>query len=185
MPKKLDLLTVKLNNRTYHVYADKITFLSDGNELELEGTAVFVNGKAKTDFGESFQGYRFDAEDVAESLIRSYVNDNRTIVFENVHEILRNFREVFFQDTGMEFNERKIPGKFLAEQELELNVVNTEGYQYYSNGDDFALVDPNGRLITDVEVFFMGSLMDDYDKGRFLYASPMIEEYKDEIFGKG
>ena len=186
------IIKAVVNNKNYAVYAENVEFQTERNgedysvEFLFEEVSILENGKEKTAFGETFSGYKLDAYDIATILSTAYVNENEAVQFTEPCEELIQFKNQFFENSGITVNGRVIPKWFCFPQEdciLHLDAVSVDGFCYYSLYDHIALVN-NGEVITDYECFAMQSLTDEYKNNKLLYMSPTIKAYASEIFGE-
>ena len=170
------LMVVKGNNNVFEVYGKIVD-----EELccETNETKVIVNGLEKDDFGEKFSGVRVNPFMKAESLILSFLNDNKEGIYSYVHPDIVSFKEKYQKC------QNGIPVKYwdgvYKESYAELVAASPE-HHFYLNGEDKAFV---ANLTHDVvysgEDSFMNILAEDYKKGvlKFFETSSMsTSDYK-------
>lgn len=141
------------------VYLDDIKILKDGKEI--------------TDFGKKFRG-SFNAEDVALSIILGYINVDTTIKDKYVCDELKLFRNKFVCENELllKENQRPILKLYLSRYNvIPLSYVSESGRTFYTDGDTYYAVDPDGGILTDMESRFDEALWDALEAGNPQYVA--------------
>lgn len=173
-------------NLIFKIRGHLYTVTYDRFELDLEeNLAIFGRGEIVVtrdgsilkDFGETFVGRKYDAEDVLLSAVLAYINGDRTVKFIVVPDEIKALREKFFEPAVEAFG-REVPLRYLNNsiEILELMVVSIDGLAAYSNGDSFIIADKDGHVLTDMENFYAEAFDEIIESRRWLYINKVIEE---------
>ena len=149
----------------------KVASVEVGNTgISCEDPIVLENGK-EIEYGENFQGYSFSADDAAESLLRAFINNDTSVVFDesSIPDNVREFKKNLMAST-ITAGDLQVPSHYLSYRGvLDLEAVDAMGCKYYSDGDEFVLTRPDGSIATDMEVFYANALTECVEAGTYLF----------------
>ena len=173
-------ITYTLDGNNYEVSFENLEVVIE-DDLYADDVAVYVNGERLEDFGESFVGQRYLAEDVLKAAVLAFINNNAEYGFTEVPDKIRAVKDDFFE-TLMDFEGRAVPKRLLGWllSPLPCQMVSKDGCAAYTNGDSFVLTDRNGRVLTDMENFYEEGLYDMYEAG-YLYIEPALKKALDSM----
>ena len=171
----------------YEAHGSELCICPDSNEIIRIADPVIMRDRiimTDKELGTDFHGHRFNSEEAASSMIRAYINDDNSFEYSSVIPYVSEFKESFIKlsrimnlytsKNGMECS-RIVPLKYLCEDcVLELQMIDGEGFSYYSNDDRYILIRPDGSLATDYEFFYVDSMLEALDKGNLKYRSEAV-----------
>lgn len=178
----LELIRIMKDGREYAFCGTSISICPDSQELiSIKNAACYVDGTQMVELGENFLGHRYSAEEAAISVIRAYINGNKTFRTKYVIPYISNYADDFFEESGMREQYisdrgtlllRQIPLRYFGERALlPLQMVDKDGMQYYSNDDEFILVRPDGSLASDYEFLYENSMIESLENKDYKYKS--------------
>lgn len=149
----MEIMTCLAKGNEYRIEADayRVNLEDNGEDtVVFDNLRLYENGAEGFGLGENFWGHHFDKEEAAASLIRAYINDNSSVRAIKVDKNLAKMMEKFFTfsgahnsyqlDNGGMMINRPISKRYLDEKcILPLQLIDSEGNSYYSNGDAYAL----------------------------------------------
>lgn len=187
----MKIIEAKVKEHIYEVYGTglKLRKKLDGGSDEtitLGDIKILDNGRKVTDFGESFSGYKFDAEDAAKSIILGYINNDTTIDAKVITPDLAGFRDWFVLDNRLELDEGKgeriIPKRYITERGyLNIELVTNAGGAFYTDGEAFIAVYPDGSLATDMEAFYFNAICEAVETKDYCYIAKGVAEIVKEM----
>lgn len=185
MSKKV-LLTCKVKGADYKIVGTsiKINLKNNGeNTVNVDDLEVYVNDERTYDFGENFVGTKFDEEDVADCLIRSYINHTTFdgYVLRACDEIFSAMKKVYKNAhhtlEGGTIVRTWFPLKYLGKDSLlVLQMIDSEGASYYSDGDNFILLRKDGSIATDMEIFYENAFYEAVEQGNLKYVNEVNKD---------
>ena len=148
----MEIMTCLAKGNEYRIEADayRVNLEDNGEDtVVFDNLRLYENGAEGFGLGENFWGHHFDKEEAAASLIRAYINDNSSVRAIKVDKNLAKMMEKFFTfsgahnsyqlDNGGMMINRPISKRYLDEKcILPLQLIDSEGNSYYSNGDAYA-----------------------------------------------
>ncbi len=181
----MKIITAKYAGLEYEVYGDsiKINLEDNGDErIEIDNSRIVFEGRETTDFGENFQGHKFSPEEVAQSIIRAFINGSMeyAIRLADTNKNILHARLDIFEPSGFTVKlplgqERTISKKYLGQYGvLPLQMVNGDYASYYSDGSEFVIVRKDGSLATDYEEFYGNAFIEDIENKNYLYLADGI-----------
>lgn len=179
------MLLIKLNKEDveYSVYGKSISICPDQSEpITIEEPEVYKDNELIADFGTDFSGqHHFDAEEAALSIIKAYINNDKTYEYSNVLLYIQNFVDDFVENSNIQAKYtsengsehfRWIPAKYFGEYDfLPLELVDAAGCAYYTDGAEFIITRADGSLATDYEFFYENALLDALEQGDYKYKA--------------
>lgn len=181
------LIKFMKDNTEYSVHGESISICpGQSNPIRIEKPLIYKGEELITGFGENFQGHHFNAEEAAQSVIKAFINHDRTLKFRQVLRYIAVFSGQFFEKDlnlkgryatkdGKEHS-RWIPLKYFGENILPLQLVDADGCAYYSDGDEFIITRVDGSLATDYEFLYENSLFEALEKGDCKYKSEEVKQ---------
>ncbi len=170
----------------YSVYGKSISICPDQPELiTIEEPEIYKGNELITDFGENFQGHHFDAEEAALSIVKAYINNDKSHEYSHVIPYIQNFVDGFVESGNLQTkytsedgseHSRWIPLKYFGENILPLQLVDADGCVYYSDGDEFIITRADGSLATDYEFLYENSLIEALERGGCKYKSEEVKQ---------
>ena len=183
------LIKIIKGNHEYAFYGSDISICPGTDEpIRVTDAEVYKDGKPEEDLGESFDGHHFDAEEATQSVIRAYINNDRSMRSRQVLAYISNFLEEFFEKNihlreeykslDGKTHSRWIPMKYFGSSGiLPLQIVDADGCAYYSDGDEFVVTRKDGSLATDYEFLYENSMTEALEEGNCKYMSDEIKAY--------
>ena len=185
------VLNCKIKGHLYAVYADSVKIMTESDyswddSVILENPVVTVDGKKEDEFSQNFQGHTFDACEVAQQLIRSFINGDTTIEFmgrpaEEVMDAKKALHDPSGHTITLDNGKtRCISKNYLGQYAvLELQMINTEGCTYYTDGNECILLREDGSIATDYEFLYENSFAEDIENKNQIYliSGYIPEEY--------
>lgn len=167
----MKLLRAVHNGKTYAVSASSIVIDANASEtISLTDIEFITDGTVTTDFGKRIAG-TWSIDDAATSLILAYINEDATVTFEEVAECIKEFKEMFFEPLTIK-DDIKVPCKYLGSfGVLNLEMVDNDKFRYYTDGDEFVLLNENGSFKTDNITWYYNELLENLEKGTYLWKS--------------
>ncbi len=180
------MLLIKLikENVKYSVHGKSISICicpDQPGPITIEEPEVYKENELITDFGTNFQGrHRFTAEEAALSIVKAYINNDKSYEYSHVIPYLQNFVDGFVENSNLQTkytsedgseHSRWIPLKYFGENILPLQLVDADGCAYYSDGVEFIIVRADGSLATDYEFLYENSMIEALEKGGCKYES--------------
>ena len=173
-------------------------YTSETIEIDFDDLEVKDNGEVKDNFGEAFNGYKFHGNDVLESVVCDYLNNNTRTEFVEVPNVLKQAKDKLFE-LCLVIAGREIPKKLYRPNGDVLNIVAaTDGLkepvpelsEYYGNisyvndmDGSFVLTDARGDVVTDIESFWLSGMLDMYRDEHIVYGEEYLRalalEYED------
>ena len=179
------IITFRKKDHIYNIWGDelKINLSGDGdNTVQIKGLRVFEDDSEPVSFGKTFRTENVGREEVADEVIRAYLNDNSDLKTSYVCKELREIYNKFFKDSfvNVYYNEcymRKVNKQFLGEYGiLELQMVDKDQICYYTDGSEYVMVRADGSLASDYEFFYENSFAESMEQGDFKYILPIYME---------
>ena len=163
------IIKATIGDKEYQVFADNVTISENG--VQTDNAEILVDGKSEDDFGENFVGEAFSASDVAEELVRSYINSNREVNVIYACEDILEFAKDFCEPSEFQSPEgRLISKKYLDSIGVLELVMLDKGYNsYYTDGESYILLREDGSVATDMEVFFMNAYLESEENGTYIW----------------
>ncbi len=159
------------NGKTYDISASSIVIDPNASEtISLTDIEFLTDGAVTTDFGKKITG-TWSKEEAATSLILAYVNSDPAVTFEEVAVCIKEFKDMFSELLVIK-DDIKIPCKYLGNfGVLNLEMVDNDKFRYYTNGDEFVLLNGNGSFETDNITWYYNELLENLEKGTYLWKS--------------
>ena len=167
-------------------------------EIEEENVTVYIDNIKQETFGESFSGYKYNANEALESTVIEFLNNNTSVEWIEVPECIRKFKEDFFESSGLVVAGREVPQKIIEHGygggkiltlhlasdgfSAEYKVQNPDSKDYdgttaYTDWDGTcALLDAKGNVITDIEEFYESGIASMLKNEHIVFGK---EEFKD------
>ena len=183
------LIKVIKDNHEYAVFGSDISICPDIEKpIRITDVEVYKDGKPIENLGESFNGHHFDAKEAAQSVIRAFINGDKSLEYKQIITYISNYSDEFFEKNNKLREEYKsqdgkthsrwIPMKYFGNSGiLPLQLVDADGHAYYSNSDEFIVTRADGSLATDYEFLYENSLLEALEKGDCKYKSEEIRAY--------
>lgn len=176
-------MTIEKEGHEYSVYGCNLSICPDTDEtIQITDPKVILDGQIEmtdTDCGQNFIGHAFNIQEVASSIIRAFINNDMSFKYKDVIPYITNFRDTFSKNIEVKgtFSDdekgqvRIVPNKYLCQDgAIELQVIDKDGFSYYSDDDRFALIRPDGSLATDMESFYWDSMVEALLQGNLKYS---------------
>ncbi|MBP3783828.1 MAG: hypothetical protein J6I68_11335, partial [Butyrivibrio sp.] len=153
--------------------------------ITIEEPEIYKGNELITDFGENFQGHHFDAEEAALSIIKAYINNDKSLEYSHVIPYIQNFVDEFVENGNLQTtytsedgseHSRWIPLKYFGESILPLQLVDTDGCAYYSDGNEFIIARADGSLATDYEFFYENAMLEALEQGNYKYKAENVQD---------
>lgn len=164
--------------------------------IDEENVSVYIDNVKQETFGENFIGHKYSAEEVLQGLVIDYINNNTSIEWIEVPDSIREFKESFFEPTGIVIAGRDVPKKIVQHggNILTLNYASdgfSETYKaenpgypkdyngsaaYTTDGDYFALLDAEGNVVTDIEAFYESGISEMWEKDNIVFGKEELAE---------
>jgi len=137
-----------------------------------------IDGKATSELGETWAGAKVSPLMMYQQAAAAYINDEEGIVFHNVCDEVKDWKERF-QSYTHKIGDRNIPNVAVtSDGELTfLGAVSKDGSAYYGGYNVSVALRPDGSIMTDMEPFFLEALIDEQKNHSFAYCSDECREY--------
>ena len=166
-------------------------------DMDEENVIVYIDDVKQETFGKNFAGHQYSAEEVLEGLVVDYLNNNISIEWIEVPECIRKFKDKFFEPTGLVIAGRDVPQKIIkhgfggniltlhhaSDGFSEAYKAENPGYPKdyngstaYADGDYFALLDAEGSVISDIEVFYESGISEMWEKDNIVFGKGELAE---------
>ena len=183
----------------YGVGTDTITMAYEGLSFKIEdglydisadALTVLVNGKETERFGTTFAGHVNDKWDAFISAIKQYVNGNNNVTWLSIPDDICSIKEqVHGKYVNVDSVCRPVPEKILGPYDHICTVEHiwADGDAAYTNRDGiFAILDAEGRLLTDIEAFYTEFLQDKFETHKeCVYGRELLSEIAKNFEWKG
>ena len=177
------LFKFKVENNIFEIFGDFSETKDMENIFQPTVSKIAQNGKEISDFGVSWYGHIFSKKDTFRSTLISYLNDNQTLDFLEVHTEIKSYKDKYFSAYNSETGS-KVPKVIITSLKEKCNLIAiSKDRNYYFNEEDelYIVTDKNNVIQTDIDAFFLSTFVDDYEKGNFLFsnvvAKAMSKEY--------
>lgn len=194
------LIRITFENLEMQIVEPKKNFDVPHIEMDEENVAVYIDEVKQETFGENFAGHKYSAAEVFEGIVIDYLNNNTSIDWIEVPELIREFKKNFFEPTGLVIAGRDVPKRiiehgyggniltlhFASDGFTEEYKAKTPDYPKDYNGNTaytdeygtYALLDAEGNVITDIEAFFESGIASMWEADNIVFG----KEELDEIF---
>lgn len=163
-----------------------ITVIKDGNhfqvfgeldtmEIEINNASILYNGEEKEIFGETFIGNKIHAIDIANILLRAYLNGDKSIEFTYVHNEIEQIKQ-----ECQVYISAKPQRYFCADGDIAQLIAYTEDNSYYMSDNNFIVTYSDNSLATNYEHLFMNAIIEDYNANKLILVSS-VEYNSDDI----
>lgn len=122
------------------------------------------------------------AERLFQDAVVAFINDDEQVIFHEVCSEVRNWKEQF-QSYTYSAGARRIPNIAVNRwgEVAELEALSGDGNAYYGGAEATLLLSPKGRVLTDIEAFYIESLADEDKKHSLVYCNAYTQEYLREM----
>ena len=191
----LALFTSEFDNITLKIEVQNFNIGDNGDdtcwaEADFVSISEIETGGSEKPYvptGMTWEGHRYDANELMEIVVRMYVNDAIGCEFHEVHPSLVDYRDRASSDVACSLNGRDLPFVYYDfwRNAMYKLMYATDANYYYSHSDSLLMFAADGTLVSDNN-FAEDGLADSISsvfKGDEveIWASPDLEEYKEEI----
>lgn len=181
----MNILKFETGNMQYDISYENLEFNSKTNDFSADNVTVSCNGIQVTNFGESFAGYRYEAEDILRMAILAHINTDRTYEFINIPDNIKKIGSQLCQ-SFLKVKTRDVPQIYYdyCFDPLKVILITSSGAAYIGDDGQCALVNKDGRLITDIEAFFVSGVMQLVEEDEIIFmsedAKQLVNYYSEE-----
>ena len=167
-------------------------------EMDEDNVVVYIDDVKQNNFGESFAGHRYNATEAFESLVIDYLNNNTSIDWIEIPELIREFKKRFFEPTGLVISGRDVP-KRIIEHGYGRNILTlhfaSDGFSdeykaknpncselyagitaYTEEFGSYALLDDEGNVVTDIEAFYDNGLYQMWEDDNIIFGKDELKK---------
>lgn len=139
---------------------------------------LLLDNEKPASYGENFVGHKYCAEEIFAGIVESYLGNDQSVTWVEVPDKLNDLKNSFTH-TALTVNGRDIPSKLIHSGNIMgLIGVTKDGTSFYTNIDgQFAMVAPEGRIVTDIEAFFDSGIYSSIEDEVFVYSTELLEQY--------
>lgn len=122
------------------------------------------------------------AERLFQDAVSAFINDDEQVIFHEVCSEVRNWKKQF-QSYTYSTDARRIPNIAVNRwgEVAELEALSGDGNAYYGGAEATLLLSPKGRVLTDIDAFYIESLVDENKKHSLVYCRAYTQEYLREL----
>ena len=165
--KIIEVTEKRTNKRNIKITYSSLKIDIEAQTFSASDIKVYLAGEYKTDFGETFAGRKFNAEDVLLSVILRYINGATSADFVVPDEI-KAIKDSFFEQLT-EVNGRQIPKHILGIwlNPMDVTYVDEEVSLYEDKSGNINLLDCEGELLTDIEALALDYVERNIESGLY------------------
>lgn len=178
------IFDITLEGHHFEGFASNLV-ISFESKIEIEASELKIldNSKRKNHFGETFAGYKLDADDFLYKVISAYVNNETYLTFNYIHPMIEEeLKSNIFKSSWTSYKSNRHIPQFILNSDLEKleldGLWEYNGFEYaaYVGVDNEAVMLCNaddGMLITSYECFYISGITEDCCKEGYnlIYAS--------------